>query len=93
MTGAAWYRFSSAHRHPERGERAGGHECPHPDIWGHREVDPIQADATDGYVPPDPGALQLRHLDVSALSLFPHLNEEEVAQYQEQWGSRTPSRP
>jgi pimeloyl-ACP methyl ester carboxylesterase len=78
--------FLFTHRHPDRVRGPVVMNAPHPDIWGHREIDPVQADATDGYVPLIMGPLGFVTPTYLGLTLFPHLSEEEVAQYKEHWG-------
>ena len=77
--------FLFTHRHPDRVRGLVVMNAPHPDIWGHREIDPVQADATDGYVPLILGPFGFTTPTYLGLALSPHLSEVEAAQYQEQW--------
>lgn len=77
--------FVFTHRHPERVQGLVVMNGPHPDIWGQREVDPVQADATDGYVPLIMGPLGFVTPFYLDFSLSSHLTPEELTQYRAQW--------
>jgi pimeloyl-ACP methyl ester carboxylesterase len=77
--------FVFTHRHPERVRGLVVLNAPHPDIWGHREIDPVQANAIDVYVPLILGPLGFLTPTLLALRLFPLLTPEETALYREQW--------
>lgn len=75
-----------AHRHPERVRGLIIMAGPHPDIWGHPEVDLEQAVATDSYVPliaSDTG--QPAFMQVFDALLGSHLDSEELAPYHSAW--------
>jgi epoxide hydrolase 4 len=75
-----------AHRHPELVRGLVVFSGPHPDIWGHPDVDPDQGKASDGYVP-----LVASPLGETAFSLVfdgllsAHVTSDELAQYHTAW--------
>lgn len=77
--------FIYAHRYPERVRGLVVLNAPHPDIWGHPEVDPVQAMATEGYVPllaGPAGGLAQPLLDAM---LAPYLSPAELGEYRTSW--------
>lgn len=80
--------FLYAHEHPERVRGLVILNGPHPDIWGHPEVDPVQGMASDGYVPllvGPTGALAMPLLDSM---LMPYLSAGELEQYRAAWNQQ-----
>jgi epoxide hydrolase 4 len=78
--------FTYAHRHPERVRGLVVMNGPHPDIWGNPQVDPVQAQASDSYVPALAGPLGgILAPPLLESMLAPHLTPEELAQYRVAW--------
>ncbi|MFT3923303.1 MAG: alpha/beta hydrolase [Myxococcales bacterium] len=78
--------FVYAHRHPERLRGLVVMNGPHPDIWGHPEVDSVQAQASANYVPLVSGPLADFALGFVELQLGPHLSPAERDAYHAAWG-------
>jgi pimeloyl-ACP methyl ester carboxylesterase len=74
-----------AHRHPERVRGLVTMNSPHPDVWGHPEVDPTLARAGDGYIPLIAGPLGATALLVVEPMLAPYLSADEVMAYHASW--------
>jgi epoxide hydrolase 4 len=77
--------YAYAHRHPERVRGLVVLAAPHPDVWGHPEIDAEQARAADAYVPfvaGPMGELAFARFDAA---LSPYLSPAELAQYHAAW--------
>jgi pimeloyl-ACP methyl ester carboxylesterase len=74
-----------AHQHPERVRGLVILNGPHPDIWGHPEIDPVQGMASEGYVPLLVGPTATLSMPVLDSLLTPHLTPEELEQYRAAW--------
>jgi pimeloyl-ACP methyl ester carboxylesterase len=74
-----------AHRNPGRVRGLVMLSAPHPDIWGHREIDPEQADAGDAYIPLLAGPLGEAAFLMFEGMLSPYLGEAELARYRQAW--------
>lgn len=74
-----------AHRHPERTRGLLIMAGPHPDIWGRAEIDPVQAEAGNAYVPLLASPLGEAAFLVFPAMLDPHLDDAELSLYQEAW--------
>lgn len=77
--------FVYAHRHPERVRGLVILNGPHPDIWGHPEIDPVQGMASEGYVPLLVGPTAPLAMPVLDSMLAPHLTAAELEQYRAAW--------
>jgi pimeloyl-ACP methyl ester carboxylesterase len=58
---------------------------PHPDIWGHPEIDPELARAGESYIPMIAGPLGALVIPVVELMLAAYLSAEEAAAYRMAW--------
>jgi pimeloyl-ACP methyl ester carboxylesterase len=77
--------FILANRAPQRVRGIVVISGPHPDIWGRPEVDPVQAEAQNRYVPLLVGP-NGEDLFASFDALFtPHVTPDELALYHEAW--------
>lgn len=77
--------FVYAHQHPERVHGLVILNGPHPDIWGHPEIDPVQGMASEGYVPLLTGPTATLSMPVLDSLLMPHLTPEELERYRAAW--------
>lgn len=77
--------FVYAHQYPERVRGLVILNGPHPDIWGHPEVDPVQGMASEGYVPLLVGPTASLSMPVLDALLMPHLTPEELELYRAAW--------
>lgn len=77
--------FVYAHEHPERVRGLVIMNGPHPDIWGHPEVDPVQGMASEGYVPLLVGPTAPLSMPLLDSMLMPYLTAEELEQYRAAW--------
>jgi epoxide hydrolase 4 len=74
-----------AHRHPELLRGLVVLDAPHPDLWRNAELDPVQARASEGYIPLLAGPLGGGALTMIEPMLAPHLSPDELAAYREVW--------
>jgi pimeloyl-ACP methyl ester carboxylesterase len=75
-----------AHRHASSVRGLVVFAGPHPDIWGHPDVDPEQGQASDAYVPLLAGPFGEAAFALMFDSLLsPHVTSEELAKYHEAW--------
>jgi pimeloyl-ACP methyl ester carboxylesterase len=75
--------FVAAHRRPDLVSKLVVMNAPHPDIWIRPEVDPVQAEASEAYVPAIvSGAIGPEQVEGI---LAPHLSQEELDGYRAAW--------
>jgi pimeloyl-ACP methyl ester carboxylesterase len=74
-----------AHRDPQRLRGLVVLAGPHPDIWGHPEVDPIQAMAENAYVPRLAGPLGEAAFAAFDALLSPYMDAGQLSDYHAAW--------
>lgn len=77
--------FLLASRHGPRVRTLVVMNGPHPDIWGDPELDPVQAEASAGYVPLLSGPLANLSMPYIESLLAPHLSADELVAYRLGW--------
>lgn len=73
------------HQHPEKLRGLMLMAAPHPDTWYRPEVDPVQAQAADSYIPLFAGPLGELIFPLYDLYIGPYLSAAELAQYHAAW--------